>query len=161
MAFRNVNEDTGEITYGCFLRSSYNYDTDAASDESGLCCEDGTRTQQQFKEECDINTIVENFGITGTVPQGVRVPENAEFTTIYDYQSALNQIMEAEDAFMQMPANIRDEFNNNAGKFVDFVSNPANIEKCREWGLANAKPKEAEPLLVRMAPTEEKSAGTS
>ena len=40
-----------------FLRTPYNYDTVAASNESGLGCEDPTLTQQQFAEESDINTI--------------------------------------------------------------------------------------------------------
>ena len=48
-----------------FLRSLYNYDRDAASSESGLACDDPTLAQQQFRDEADINTILERFGRTG------------------------------------------------------------------------------------------------
>lgn len=145
-----LNED-GEYVSKVFLRSGFNYDMDRASEEEGLKCEDETRTQQQFKEECDINTIVERFGVTGELPQGVRVPEQGEFADdVNDYQTALNKLIEADDAFMQMPAKIRAEFQNDAGKFVEFVSDKANLAKMREWGLAKPEPEKPEPFQVRV-----------
>ena len=48
-----------------FLRTPYNCDRDAATNESGLRCEDASLAQQHFKEECDINTILQKFNITG------------------------------------------------------------------------------------------------
>lgn len=150
-----IDTDTGEIRVypkQVFVRSYYNYDMDAVSDETGLKCEDPSRAQQQFKEECDINTIVERFGITGELPTNVRIPESAVFEDVYDYHSALNAIIAADNAFMEFPADIREQFGNDAGKFVAFAENPANIEKMREWKLAPPAKKAAEPLLVRMAP---------
>lgn len=135
-----INDD-GEVVVPAF-RTEFNYDPNRVSDETGLRCTDATRTQQQFAEETDINVIVERFGLTGELPTGLRVPEVIEFTEVFDYQSALNKLREAEDAFMEMPASVRSRFQNNAGDFVDFVSDPRNIDQCREWGLANAKPVE-------------------
>lgn len=158
--FEVVDAESGEVgvyTSRFPLRSSYNYDTDKASLASGFACVGKTMAQQQFKEECDINTIVENFGLTGQMPQNVRVPINEEFVESLDYQSSLNIMMEAENAFMQFPAKIRDEFGNDPVKFVNFVSDPANVDRCREWGLANAKAQAPEPLAVRVVP----EAGTS
>lgn len=129
-----INED-GEIIVP-ILRTRYNYDMDEASARSGLECKDATLAQQQFKEECDINTIVERFGITGMLPTNLRVPLAAEFVDVLDYHTAMNTIIASDKAFMEMPANIRDQFQNNAGRFVDFVSDPANVEQCRKWGLA-------------------------
>lgn len=133
-----------------FLRTRYNYDMDAVSERTGLACTDPTRAQQQFKEETDINTIVERFGLTGQLPQNLRMPIQEEFVDVMDYQTALNKIMEADDAFMKMPAAIRAEFQNDAGKFVEFVTNKENIAKCREWGLAVPEVKEPEPWSVRV-----------
>lgn len=154
-----VDTDSGEVTRKVvppFVRTMYNYDMMQASDESGLFCDEPTRAQQQFKEECDINTIVERFGITGEMPEMVNIPHNVDFAESLDYHSAYNQMLAADAAFMEFPAHIREKFGNNAGKFVDFVSDPANIEQCREWGIARAVPKAAEPMLVRMAPEESK-----
>ncbi|WP_445772243.1 hypothetical protein, partial [Rheinheimera sp.] len=47
-----------------FIRTPYNYDTNLASEESALYCSDVSRTQQNAKEECDINTIVKRFNVT-------------------------------------------------------------------------------------------------
>lgn len=68
-----------------FLRTQFNYDVDAVSEETGLKCEDGTRTQQQFKDECDINEIMRRFGKTGQVPSNVRAPMYGDFTEVGDF----------------------------------------------------------------------------
>lgn len=140
-----------------FIRNPYNYDVDSASMASGILCTDLTRTQQQFKEECDINVIVDRFGITGVLPNNLKVPLMGEFGEVTDYQQALNKLIEADEAFMQMPAKIREDFQNDAGKFVEFVSDEKNVDKCREWGLARPVAKEVEPMRVRVVPGVEAS----
>lgn len=133
-----------------FLRTAFNYDMDAVSRETGLVSDVETRTQQQFAEEVDINVIVERFGLTGEVPQGVRVPLNEEFVETMTYHEAMNKLIDADDAFMQFPAKIRAEFQNDAGKFVAYVSDPVNVERCREWGLAKPLSAAPEPFAVRV-----------
>ena len=44
-----------------FVRSPFNYDAMAVSNETGLSCPEDTLTQQNFAEECDINRIVETL----------------------------------------------------------------------------------------------------
>lgn len=144
-------DDDGDINVP-FIRSAYNYDMNTAGNETALRCEDETRTQQQFKEECDINTIVERFGLTGELPNNLRVPINAEFLDIIDYQTALNQLREADDAFMQMPANIRSQFDNDAGRFVDYCSDPANKDQLKKWGLTRPETAPQGPIEVRVVP---------
>lgn len=118
-----------------FLRTPYNYDTDKASQESGLLCEDETRTKQSFKEEVDINTIVQRFGLTGQMPENVRAPTYADFSEVEDFQSAMNAIAKAREAFDQMPAEVRAEFSNDPARFVDFCSNDANRARAEQLGL--------------------------
>ena len=81
-----------------FFRTPYNYDTAKVSDETGLKCLDLTLAQQQFKEDCDINTIVERFGFTGELPKGVRLPMYGDFTGIGDFRDALAAISAADEA---------------------------------------------------------------
>lgn len=118
-----------------FLRTPYNYDREAASDDSGLMCADPSLAQQQFREDSDINTIVKRFNLTGEVPQGVNVPRYGDFALVYDYHSAMNLVLAADEAFMQMPAEVRARFRNDAGAFVDFVSDPANAAEAAKLGL--------------------------
>lgn len=134
-----------------FLRTPYNYDMDEVSQATGLFCDEPSLAKQEFKEECDINTIVENFGLTGTMPEAIISPMSGDFTEVTDYRSALHLIMEADAAFMEIPAETRERFGNDAGRFVAFVSDPANAEACKDLGLARIE-RPVEPLVVRIAP---------
>lgn len=118
-----------------FIRSPFNYDRDLASLESGLKCEDGSRTQQSFAEEVDINTIVRRFGLTGELPQDVAAPTYGDFVGVYDFHTAMNAVAKAHEAFDAMPAQVRSRFNNDAGAFVDFCSDEANREEAVKLGL--------------------------
>lgn len=128
-----------------FLRSAFNYDTDLASDESGLECKDPSLAVQSQREEADINTIVRRFGITGTLPQGVRVPTYGDFDAIIDFQSAQNVIAQANQAFMAMPADVRARFSNDPGLFVDFCSDEQNRDEMVKLGLIPSGVQGAEP----------------
>lgn len=123
-----------------FLRTPYNYDVDSVSQATGLACEDPTRTQQQFADEADINTIVERFNLTGQLPSDVRAPQYADFEGVFDFQSAMNAIRSAEESFMAMPAQVRARFVNDPQRFVEFCSDPANLDEARKLGLAMPSP---------------------
>lgn len=120
------------------LRTGFNYDRDAVSNETGLKCEDPSLAQQQFKEESDINTIVERFGLTGELPNNVRMPEYADFAETYDFHSAMNAIRSATESFMELPASVRARFGNDPGAFVDFCSDPANLAEAQKLGLTRS-----------------------
>lgn len=122
-----------------FLRTAYNYDMNAASDESGLRCEDPSMAQQQFLEECDINTIVERFGLNGEVPTSVTLPTYGDFSGVNDFQSAMNAVLVAQAQFMELPAKVRSRFDNDPQKLLEFVSDDANIPEARVLGLLQAK----------------------
>lgn len=145
-----INED-GEIIVP-LIRTRYNYDTNAASDATGLKCEDPTRAQQQFKEECDINVILERFGVTGVLPQQVKTPLQEDFLEATTFQESLHVMMQAEDAFMKMSAQVRKRFDNDPALFVDYFSDERNREEAEKLGLVMKKEKPAppEPMLVRM-----------
>lgn len=129
-----------------FRNGSLDYGTNVVSDETGLDCSgDPGKTQQSFAEEVNINTIVRRFGLTGTVPANLRVPLADEFVDIVDYHSAMNMIKKADEAFMSVPADLRSKFDNDAGRFVDFVSDPANLEEVRSLGLARPAPASPAP----------------
>jgi phage internal scaffolding protein len=121
-----------------FLRTPYNYDLNAASNESGLHCEDATLTQQHFKDECDINNILKQFNVTGLLPEAPLSPRYGDFTGISDYHSALNQVIAAEDEFMALPAQIRSRFDNDPAKLIDFLENVENKDEAIKLGLINA-----------------------
>jgi len=120
-----------------FLRTPYNYDLDAASNESGLHCEDVTLTQQHFKDECDINNILRQFNVTGLLPEVPLSPRYGDFTGIGDYHSALNQVIAAEEEFMRLPAQIRSRFDNDPANLIDFLEKSENKDEAIKLGLVN------------------------
>lgn len=122
-----------------FLRTPYNYDTNDASDETALRCEDPTLTKQAFAEEVDINTIVRRFNLTGQLPENVHMPTYADFEDIFDFQTAMNAVRQAEESFNEMPAHIRARFHNNAAEFVDFCSDEDNRPEAEKLGLVQKK----------------------
>jgi phage internal scaffolding protein len=118
-----------------FLRTPYNYDKDAASNESGLHCEDASLAQQHFKEECDINTILEKFNITGLLPEQPLSPRYGDFTGIGDYHTALNRVYAAQEEFEALPAQIRARFGNDPAQLIEFLENSDNRPEAEELGL--------------------------
>ena len=130
----NIPLDDGDARV--FLRTPYNYDTDAISDMTALECEKETKTQQQFKDEVDINTIVERFGVTGEAPPTVNFPEEQDFTEVHDFQSAMNVLRASEEAFMQLPAKARARFQNSPQQFMEFIHDADNQEEAIKLGLA-------------------------
>ena len=121
-----------------FLRTPYNYDTDLASDESALTCEDVSLTQQHQKEDADINTIVARFGLTGELPFADRQPRYGDFSDVTDYHSAMNAVREATEDFMSLPADLRSRFQNDPAALIDFLASDANRDEAIKLGLVNA-----------------------
>jgi len=117
------------------VKNPITYDRDKNSDRSKLIFVKPSRTQQQFRAECDINTILERFNVTGQLPIGSVQPQYGDFSGIIDYQSALNAVMAAQDSFLALPAKIRARFDNDPALFVDFASDEANRDELKALGL--------------------------
>lgn len=118
-----------------FVRSPYNYVRRDASAASALDCSvDEGRTQQQFKDECDINVIVKRFGLTGMMPEGL--PGNfGDFSDVDDYQTALNRVRESGETFMDLPSDLRKRFHNDPFELMKFLGNDANRVEAEKLGL--------------------------
>lgn len=141
-----------------FLRTPYNYDTVAASNESGLACEDATLAQQQFKDESDINNILRQFNITGILPNTPISPRYGDFTGISDYKTAVDRVMAVEDEFMSLPAEIRARFNNEPESLIEFLNNEENRQEAVKLGLLETNDLETAPAVEEKTPTPKESA---
>jgi phage internal scaffolding protein len=120
-----------------FLRTQFNYDHNAASNASGLVCEEPTRAQQHHKDECDINVILERFGRTGQVPVNAISGDYGDFSGVHDYHTALNTLIAAESQFEALPAKLRSRFNNEPSNLIEFLNDPNNKDQAIELGLIN------------------------
>jgi len=107
------------------------------------------RTQQHFKEECDINTIVRRFLRTGTVPADMvktRLGTFLDTTAFGDFQTAQQTVIEARNAFMTLPADTRAKFNNNPGELVDWINDPNNKDEAIRLNLLPGPAPKPEPV---------------
>lgn len=129
------------------VRTPYNYDVDLVSRQTGLHCTDPTRAQQQFQDECDINTIMRKFAVTKTLPLTMGMPTYDDYTdAVTDYQTAQNAIIQAKQAFQQLPARVRDRFQNNPQHLLEFVMDKTNKEEAEKLGLLAIVPQQKEEV---------------
>lgn len=110
-------------------------------------CRGEGRTQQQFKDECDINRIMAKYRKTGELEHLAKhEPEYGNFSTGLDYAEASNRVLAAESDFMALSGEIRQRMDNDPGKLLAFMADPENIEEARELGLIAPAPRsEPEP----------------
>jgi len=117
------------------VKNPITYDRDQNSADSRFVFTRPSRTQQSFRDECDINNILRQFNVTGELPVGSVQPQYGDFSGITDYQSALNSVMAAQDSFLALPAKVRAKFDNDPAVFLDFVSDEANKDEMKALGL--------------------------
>lgn len=129
-----------------FVRNPYNYDMALVSQETGLECKDPSLAQQHMKDECDINVIVERFGVTGQLPVKAIEPSYGDFSGVTDYHTALNKIKAAEAEFMALPAKLRAKFDHDPNALLNFLENEANRDEAIELGLIDGEPV-AQPIV--------------
>lgn len=106
-----------------------------------------SHAMQCFKDDCDINFIL---ACNPDVTQAQHVNNRTEatygdFTSVADYQDALDRVMEADEQFAALPSNIRERFNHSPEQFLDFFNNPSNINEMIDLGLARRCEPETAP----------------
>lgn len=93
-------------------------------------------TQQHFAAECDIGNIVAHYQNTGIYPHTVTgEPNYGDLSNLPDYQSAMNTIIAAQQAFDALPSHLRENFQNDPAKFMAFVHDDKNYTKAQELGI--------------------------
>ena len=128
-----------------FLRSSFNYDRDVVSSETGLMCLDDSLALQSAEEESNINTIVRKFGLTGELPSDLRMPQSGDFHDLPDFHTAMNIIRKTQEEFLRVPADIRARFNNDPQRLMFFLDDESNRDEARKLGFLNPLPASGTP----------------
>jgi phage internal scaffolding protein len=108
-------------------------------------------TQQHFQPETDIKNIIKKHDRTGIIQHVARgVAQYGDYSEVNEYREALDMVNSANASFMELPAEIRAMFENNAGAFFEFATNPANADEMVQLGLKEAPPSpEAEAVPAK------------
>ena len=115
------------------FKTIYNYKS-----PKGLENKAASMTQSQFKDECDINKIMDRYFRTGCLSDPLnrmRPGTYGDFTEMGDYMENMNKIVQAREMFDALPAKVRERFGNNPGAMIDFVMDPNNKDEAKKLGL--------------------------
>ncbi|WNK13539.1 MAG: internal scaffolding protein [Microvirus sp.] len=93
------------------------------------------RTKQEFKDDCDINTLMAKYLRTGQMDHVNQMLPQFHDVSDIDFQAAQNLIADAATLFEGIPSAIRNRFDNDPGKLLDWVHNPANAKEASDLGF--------------------------
>lgn len=105
------------------------------------------KTKQEFKEECQIQNIINKYHKTGMITHLAKHQgDYGDFSNITSYQDAVMAVIEAEETFNELPANIRNKFKNNPAELLDFLADDKNYDEAIKLGLiAEQKVEQTKP----------------
>lgn len=116
------------------------------SDEYGFATTGESMTQQQFKAECDVNNILAKYKKTGLLSHVSKTQgQFGDFSDLNDYQTSLHKVMQAQESFGLLPSEVRNKFQNDPGKLIEFLADPKNDEESYKFGL-KIKPEQSPSL---------------
>lgn len=103
-----------------------------------------SRTKQQFAKEADINNIMAKYAATGVlvdplVPRN-RKPFYGDFSAMPNFLECEIGVAQARSEFERLPSRLRDRFDNDVVKLLDFLQDPANDAEAVSLGLKKAPP---------------------
>lgn len=99
-------------------------------------------TKQSFAGDTDINKIIAKFEKTGMIEHvNRRQPFYGDVSEYRGYQESLEMVREAQELFNNMSANIRERFENDPVKMIEFLDNPANLQEAIDLGMVLPDPR--------------------
>lgn len=104
-------------------------------------------TQQHFAQEADVRNIIKQYDKTGLIANVQKgVARYGDYSEVNEYREALDLVNQANATFAELPAELREMFQNNAGTFLEFATDPKNSDKMIQLGLKEAPIQEQTPV---------------
>lgn len=126
----------GFIYMKFIIRSNYQ----EASRMSDVCCETPSLTQQCFRDEMDINVILQRC-LTGDMSGFRQQPGSfLDVSQLGDFSLNMQNYVNVKNYFEALPAEVRAKFNNDLKTFTEVASNPENAKTLKDLGLLPPDP---------------------
>ncbi|WNK12690.1 MAG: internal scaffolding protein [Microvirus sp.] len=111
------------------------------------CSKDRGFTVQADRDDADINKIIARLEKGAMLERNkLREPFYGDVSELSDLQESLIKVQKANELFMGFDASIRERFDNDPTKFVEFFENSDNLKEAIELGLIMPRPEaESEP----------------
>lgn len=85
-------------------------------------------TQQQFKDECDVNKIIDRLVRCGESLPMPSMEDFVDVSDIGDYQKLLDKVSRVDETFYALPSDIRAYFKNDPAEFVAVLRTKAGYQ---------------------------------
>lgn len=127
IAYRNYVEKGGKFSPSRFVEVD--------------CSKDSGLTVQASKDEVDINKIVARVNKGQAIPLfNDRPAQFDDFSEFGGLQDAIIKAQEAQELFLEYPADVRERFDNDVVKFVEFFNDARNYDEALKLGLVQKRP---------------------
>ncbi len=98
------------------------------------------RTKQSFKDETDINKLLQRAAKKGTISHLNKYEARYGDFANFDFFEANVMLAKGREIFDDLPAEIRSEFHQSQAEFYDYVNDPLNKDRLGELLPALADP---------------------
>lgn len=95
-----------------------------------------SKTQQNFKKDCDINLIYSRFQQTGQLPEG-RIPQPQYGQQVNDFQDVAFATARARSTFEALPQKTRERYGSLEG-VIEAMQDPASASQLHADGILTA-----------------------
>lgn len=103
-------------------------------------------TIQSDRDDADINKIVARLEKGAQIRRlDLKEPFYGDVTAFDGLQEAMIKVQNAEMLFMDFEAGIRERFDNDPVKFIEFLENPENKQEAIDLGIIKPQPRIPEP----------------
>lgn len=116
------------------IRSRYNL----GDPVKGLEFTQPSLTQQQFKDECEIESLLKAHNLSqvmGIMNNYNQQPLYGDVSEIPDFHVSQNHLARATEYFEGLPSDVRSRFNNSLSEFLITLNNPGAREALTEMGV--------------------------
>lgn len=113
-----------------------------------LDCKEASLTLQEFAEETNLNNIMDKYAAgMGTLPVRNDTPMFGDFSSVPDFATAQQIVIDAQAKFDALPSRVRDRFHNDPSVLLEWLKNESNRTEAIELGLIPSKPMASEASI--------------
>lgn len=116
-----------------------------------------SRTQQNFKDQCDVNRIVARYQETGIITHLNNRQPQYGYADAQTFHEAMNTVTNAQMAFEALPAALRKRFGHDPVEFLEFMSDPENASEAAKLGLYIPTGEDENPVEPGISPSSDRS----
>lgn len=126
----------------------------------GIVNDEPSLTKQSEYQQSDIHFILKQFERNGVMNHlAEHEGTYGDYADLPTYHEAQNIIAEAKSMFESVPATIRDQHDNDPGKFVSWMMDPKNREAMLEQGFTDTHLPPLEPKQPKSSPASKAPVG--